>query len=310
MATEENVSLLRILVCDDDPADRKLVRTFLQRMNDREIVFLEAGNTEEIQSILGKHRIDLVLMDIQMPGKSGLQWLEEIVANGIAPVVMLTGSGDEEVAVRSIQDGAVGYLPKSRLSSNKLTETIDSALTKWRNVQQSKANQEELERLVNHDSLTGLYNRRSIFRLLDEQISYSNRYKEGFSISILDIDHFKKVNDMYGHLVGDDVLGRIAGLLSEQIRGTDFAGRYGGEEFILVLPRADLSSSMITAERIRTSIESSEMQDSEGNTFHITISQGIAAYKLDEDRDTLIARADEALYKAKNNGRNRVETSD
>ena len=279
-------------------------------MNGPEIVILEAGHTDEIQSILGKHRIDLVLMDIQMPGKSGMEWLGEIVADGTAPVVMLTGSGDEEVAAKSIQEGAVGYLPKSRLSSDKLKEIIDSALVKWTRVLQSKSNQEELERLVNYDSLTGLYNRRSIFRLLDEQIGYSNRYKESFSISVLDIDHFKKVNDTYGHLIGDDVLGKIADILLQQIRGADFAGRYGGEEFILVLPRTELSSAMVIAERIRKSIESVEMQDSDGSTFYITVSQGISAYKPDEDRDSLIARADEALYKAKDNGRNRVEASD
>ena len=312
MEAEENESLLRILVCDDDPADRKLVRTYLRRMNGREIVTLEAGQASEIQKILGKSRIDLILMDIQMPEKSGMQWLEEIVANGIAPVIMLTGAGDEEVAVKSIQEGAVGYLPKSRLSPDKLKETVDSALVKWRRVQQSKANQEELERLVNHDSLTGLYNRRAVLHLLDEQIGYSKRYNEKFSISMLDIDYFKKVNDTYGHLIGDDVLVKIAAILQQQIRGTDFAGRYGGEEFILILPRTELSSAMVMAERIRGSIESSEMQDSDGNIFHVTVSQGISVFRPDgdRDRDALIARADEALYKAKDNGRNRIETLD
>lgn len=310
MDSIENESLLRILICDDDPADRKLIRTYLRRMNSREIVMLEAGQANDIQSILGKHRVDLIFMDIQMPDKSGLQWLEEIVAGSIAPVVMLTGSGDEEIAVKSIQEGAVGYLPKSRLSPDKLKETIDSALLKWRTVQQGKANQEELERLVNHDSLTGLYNRRAILRLLDEQISYSKRYKEKFSVSMLDIDHFKKVNDSYGHLAGDDVLEKIAGLLLQQIRGTDFTGRYGGEEFILVLPRTDLPSAVVIADRIRKTIESCDMQAPDGGIFHVTVSQGISVYNSGESRDSLIERADEALYKAKDNGRNRIETSD
>ena len=308
--SEENESLLRILVCDDDPADRKLVRTYLRRIDGREIIMLEAGQASEIRNILGKYKIDVVFMDIQMPEKSGMQWLEEIIAGELAPVVMLTGSGDEEIAVKSIQEGAVGYLPKSKLSPDKLKETLDSALMKWRSVQQGKANQEELERLVDHDSLTGLYNRRAILRLLDEQISFSKRYREIFSISILDIDRFKKVNDSYGHLIGDEVLKKIADLLQRQIRDTDFTGRYGGEEFILVLPRTELASALVISERVRKSIESCGMQNADGNVFHITVSQGVSVYKSDEKSDSLIKRADEALYRAKDNGRNRIETSD
>ncbi len=304
---ENNETLLRILICDDDPADRKLVRTYLRRVNGREIVTFEAERADEIQNILGKYRVDLVFMDMEMPEKSGMQWLKEIVANGIAPVIMLTGAGDEEVAVMSIQEGAVGYLSKNRLSPDKLKETIDSALIKWRSAQQSKANQEELERLVNFDSLTKLYNRRAILHLLDEQINYAKRYMDKFSISILDIDQFKHVNDTYGHLVGDKVLEKIAGLLLQYIRETDYAGRYGGEEFLLVLPRTELSSAIAITERIRTSIETSKMCDADCNEFHVTVSQGVSSYKHNEDRDSLIAKADAALYQAKGKGRNRIE---
>ena len=109
--------LLKILVCDDGPADRKLIRAYLRQVEDREIVVLEAGQMGEIQSALDKGRVDLVLMDIQMPEKSGMEWLEQIVEKQMAPVVMMTGSGSEEVAVQSLQKGAVGYLPKSRLST-------------------------------------------------------------------------------------------------------------------------------------------------------------------------------------------------
>ena len=301
--------LLKILVCDDDPADRKLVRAYLQQIDDREIVLLEAGRRDEIQDALDKGRIDLVFMDIQMPEKSGMEWLAEIVEKQTAPVVMLTGSGSEEVAVQSLQKGAVGYLPKSKLSTEKLVETIDDALKRWRQIQQSRANQEELERLANFDSLTGLLNRGAILRKLGEQIKHTNRYSEGISLDMLDIDYFKKVNDQYGHLTGDDVLEKVAILVQQNIRDTDSVGRYGGEEFIIILPRTDLSSALIVAERVRKAIEASEMKDSEGNVFGITVSQGISIYKSGDDEYSLISRADNALYKAKGNGRNRVETS-
>ena len=307
MLLEIEQPLLKILICDDDPADRKLVRTYLQRITDREIVLLEAGRAEEIQNALDKGRIDLVLMDNQMPGKSGMEWLAEIAEKQLAPVVMLTGSGSEEVAVQALQEGAVGYLPKSSLSPKKLVKTIDAALDKWTRLQQAMADKEKLERLATFDSLTGLYNRRAILGKLRELINLANRYKEDFSLSMLDIDHFKKVNDRYGHLTGDDVLEKVAALIRGTIRNTDVAGRYGGEEFIIILPQTTLSSAWVIAERLRSIIEQAEMKDPAGNVFAITVSQGLAGWERGEDAHSLISRSDEALYKAKEKGRNRVQ---
>jgi len=307
MLLEIEQPLLKILICDDDPADRKLVRTYLQQVTGREIVLLEAGRAEEIQNALDKGRIDLVLMDNQMPGKSGMEWLAEIAEKQLAPVVMLTGSGSEEVAVQALQEGAVGYLPKSSLSPKKLVKTIDAALDKWTRLQQAMADKEKLERLATFDSLTGLYNRRAILGKLRELINLANRYKEDFSLSMLDIDHFKKVNDRYGHLTGDDVLEKVAALIRGNIRDTDIAGRYGGEEFIIILPQATLSSAWVVAERLRSIIEQAEMKDPAGNVFAITVSQGLAGWERGEDAHSLISRSDEALYKAKEKGRNRVQ---
>jgi len=270
-------------------------------------VLMEAGRTEEIQNALNKGRIDLVLMDNQMPGKSGMEWLAEIAERQLAPVVMLTGSGTEEIAVQALQEGAVGYLSKNNLSREKLVNDIDVALDKWTRLRQARADREELERLANFDPLTGLYNRQAILGKLHELINRAKRYKEDFSLSMLDIDHFKKVNDRYGHLTGDEVLEKIAALIRRNIRDTDIAGRYGGEEFIIILPQADLSSAMVVAERIRNIIENAEMKESAGNVFAITVSQGLSSWEQGEDVHSLISRADEALYKAKENGRNRVE---
>jgi len=307
MIHETNQPLIKILICDDDPADRKLVRTYLQRITDREIVLLEAGHTEEIQNALGKGRIDLVLMDNQMPEKSGMEWLAEITRKQLAPVVIFTGSGTEEIAAQAFQEGAVGYLPKSNLSRKKLKKTIDVALDKWMRLQQAMADKEKLERLANLDSLTGLYNRRAISGKLRDLINRANRYKEDFSLVMLDIDHFKKVNDRYGHLTGDEVLEKIATLVRRNIRNTDVVGRYGGEEFIIILPQTNLSSAWVIAERIRSIIENAEMKDPAGNVFTVTVSQGLSEWERGEDADALISCADEALYKAKARGRNRVQ---
>ena len=308
MVLKAGQQLLKILVCDDDPADRKLVQVYLRRVTGREIVVLEAGERAEIQKALDRGRIDLVLMDVQMPEKSGMEWLAEIVERQLAPVVILTGSGSEEVAVQALQEGAVGYLPKTNMSEQKLEATIDAALERWRQMQHSKANLEQLERLANYDSLTGLYNRGAILRKLEEQINHARRYKEEFSLSLMDIDHFKKVNDRYGHLIGDEVLEKVAELVREDVRIADSVGRYGGEEFIVVLPKTDLPSAVIVAERIREIIEATEMTASEGKVLSVTVSQGLCGYREGDDKGSLISRADEALYRAKETGRNRVET--
>jgi diguanylate cyclase (GGDEF)-like protein len=307
MAQETKQPLIKILVCEDDPAGRELVHSCLRQITDREIVLIESGHTEEIRNGLDKGRIDLVLMDRQMPGKSGMEWLTEISKKQLAPVVMLTGSGTEETAAQAFQEGAVGYLPKGSLSKEKLKHIIDVSLDKWTRLQQAMADKEKLERLATFDRLTGLYNRRAILGKLRELISLAARYKEDFSLIMLDIDHFRKLNERYGHLIGDEVLEEMAALIRLNIRDADIVGRYGGEEFIIILPRTTLAPSWVVAERLRSIIEKAEMKDSAGNVVSVTVSQGLAGWERGEDGYRLISRAVEALHKAKEKGRNRVQ---
>jgi diguanylate cyclase (GGDEF)-like protein len=307
---EKEPKLLKILICDDDPQDRKLIQAYLRQNKGREIAMLEAGQTAEIQIALDKGSIDLILMDIQMPVKSGMEWLSEIVEKQVAPVVMLTGFGNEEIAVQSLQHGAIGYLPKGKLSAKRLVATIDSAVEKWRELQASRANQEQLEIMANIDPLTGLPNRRAIQNRLDEAMAYARRYGGDLSVLMLDIDHFKRINDKYGHITGDNVLEKVASSLQRRIRDIDTAGRYGGDEFIIIFPKANLPSALVAAERIRKILATTKMKDLKGNAFSISVSQGLASYRPGDERDSFIYRADDALNRAKQNGRNRVETSE
>lgn len=303
----DDKSVLKILICDDDPQDRKLVRAFLRKTKAREMVIIEAGGEAEIQQALNRGRVDLVLMDVQMPGRSGMQWLKEIVDRQLAPVVMLTGHGNEDVAVESLKQGAIGYLSKNRLSSDRLEVEIEQTTEKWQAFLRSKADQEQLERLANIDPLTGLLNRRAILHKLDEYIAASRRYDEKLGIIMLDIDHFKMVNDKYGHMVGDDVLERLSATIRGKVRDTDYLGRYGGEEFLMVLPRTDFSAALMVGERIRVTTAKTKMKDAQEGSFYITVSQGITSHRTGDDRNSMISRADDALYRAKANGRNRVE---
>ncbi|MFJ7665690.1 sensor domain-containing diguanylate cyclase [Lysinibacillus sp. NPDC097195] len=162
-----------------------------------------------------------------------------------------------------------------------------------------------LVELAATDKLTGLKNRRFFQEKLDEQLVLFNKTAKPFSLLILDIDHFKKVNDTFGHQVGDEVLAQLAQLLSDQTRQADIVARYGGEEFVVILPETGVHDSLIIAEQLRQAVEHAQWP-----TGSITISIGIATV-TDKDNDvTILKKADEALYISKENGRNRVSHSD
>lgn len=162
-----------------------------------------------------------------------------------------------------------------------------------------------IQELVNIDELTGIYNRRRIFQVLSEE---SNRYQRApgaFSLGILDVDFFKHINDSHGHQAGDEILRKLAGCVSDGLRVIDSFGRYGGEEFLLILPQTTLAGAQVKAERIRASIEALRF-DSLPEGIRVTVSIGLAEFQAGETTDDTLARADKALYQAKEAGRNRV----
>lgn len=162
--------------------------------------------------------------------------------------------------------------------------------------------QRQAEKMAETDPLTGIYNRRKFSELLDQEIRRVERYNRFLSVVLLDIDHFKKVNDIYGHEAGDYVLKRMTGLIRKDIRITDTFARYGGEEFVIILPETNLEGAKTQIERVRKIIEKASFT----KVGHITISAGIAEFIEGDTRKSLVKRADEALYLAKKEGRNRV----
>jgi diguanylate cyclase (GGDEF)-like protein len=173
----------------------------------------------------------------------------------------------------------------------------------------SVTRQHEYRRNSVIDELTGLHNRRWMQDILGRQIKRSQMNGDPLSLLMLDIDHFKSVNDNYGHLAGDQVLRAVAQKLMINVRPTDLLVRFGGEEFIIVLPMTELAGARIVAERICASVRQAQIVDGVGEKLPpVTISIGIAQMATDESQDNLIERADQVLYKAKNNGRDRVET--
>ncbi|NEX63955.1 GGDEF domain-containing protein [Noviherbaspirillum galbum] len=162
--------------------------------------------------------------------------------------------------------------------------------------------------LAIHDELTGIVNRREVLRFAAQEMMRSTRSATPFCLCLIDVDHFKRINDMHGHPVGDEVLRRIAGKIKEDIRATDCFGRYGGEEFLLILTDTDLTGGAEFVERIRQSVSTLHLTELGGNT--VTISVGIAQHRQQENLDQILSRADKALYAAKAGGRNQIVLAD
>lgn len=174
-----------------------------------------------------------------------------------------------------------------------------------------QASLEKIKAMAIHDDLTGFFNRRHLMEMIVAENNRSNRTGSIFSLAMLDLDKFKNVNDTYGHQAGDDMLVTFSNIVRNVLRKTDFCGRYGGEEFLIVLTQTDLQDAKVFAERIRACVEECLYIDlSQDRQARVTVSIGLAEHKQNEDIDKTISRADEAVYKAKRNGRNRVEVSE
>lgn len=174
---------------------------------------------------------------------------------------------------------------------------------------QLRASLEKIKDMAIHDDLTGFFNRRHLMELIDSENNRSERTGCNFSLAIMDLDKFKNINDSFGHQTGDNVLVVFSSIVRSVLRKTDFCGRYGGEEFLILLTQTDLEEAKIFAERVRTCVETSSFPELR-NQSKVTVSVGIAQHKAKESIEKTISRADAALYRAKKNGRNRVEISE
>ena len=251
---------------------------------------------------------DLIFLDYLLPDGNGIEFLETVNRKGIeTPVVVITGQGDELIASRIIQAGASDYLPKSKVSSKALLRIVSNSLEKAGLKREMRIAQEKLAEMSIRDELTGMFNRRYFQEALDRELSGAQRYGHGLALCMIDLDHFKRVNDTYGHLGGDRVLQEFGHLLDESIRKYDVACRYGGEEFAVILPDTDLDKAIALCERFRERIGKHPFTY-ENETLRITASVGVTACIAEETTTggQLVELADKALYQAKEQGRNRV----
>jgi len=292
----------KILIVDDDVNIRESMHEFVQRAG---YPVYSAEHAERAIELLRDVQLDVVITDIILPGLDGLE-LTDIVKNDYnADVIVMTGYSGEYSYEEAINKGAADFVFKP--------VRFEELLLRLKRVLKERELQRERERMLGKlqnlaitDGLTKLNNSRHFYHQLAAEVGRSNRYGHPLSLLLLDIDHFKNYNDQYGHLEGDKVLVRIAGVIKSCLRAMDSAYRYGGEEFTIILPETKAKEAITVAERIRSAVEKESHTPNGGDAVFITISIGVTEYRKTEKKSTFVHRADEAMYSSKENGRNKV----
>ena len=292
-----------ILVADDSMVVRAVLRRQLEA--DGHTV-IEAVDGEEAITACREYCPDVVLLDVEMPVLDGHATLERLKADPDLkdiPVVFLTGRVDTADVVTGLRLGAHDYLRKP-FEANELMARVSAALRTKELQDELRRRNAELDRVSRIDMLTNIYNRRHLDEHLRRAISGARRHGRTVGVLLVDIDHFKDVNDQYGHLAGDAVLKEVAARLQGAMRTEDALGRWGGEEFIAVLTDTPGESIGVLAERMRQVIAVKPFVLDDGTKIRVTVSIGHTAGT--EDAEVLVHRSDDALYVAKEAGRNQV----
>jgi len=289
----------RILVADDDDDAREALAMILQPEYD--VTPVGDGETA-VERVRAEHP-DLVLMDLFMPRLDGLQALERIrsdPATADIPVIFVSAGADDAVKARTFELGAVDYLQKP-FSDRELRARVERTLRLARN-------QTALRELAQTDPLTGLANLRAFRARLEDEVKRARRYRTPLTAVMADMDYLKPINDELGHAAGDRAIAAVAAVIRAQLRETDFGARYGGDEFVILLPHTSADEGRVLAERICGRLKQTVL-DVAGRRVSLGASFGVAC--LPEDgadlaADAIVAAADSALYRAKRAGRGRV----
>lgn len=299
---------MKVLIAEDDVVSRRLLEATLTRWG-YEVVVTRDGS-EAWQALQQADAPSLAILDWMMPGMDGVEVCRMVRQRGYEPyiyLILLTTKSLKENIIEGLDAGADDYLTKPfnpselqvRLRAGTRIITLQAELIKAR---------ETLRIQATHDPLTGVWNRRAILDMLGTELARAQRAQTVVAVAIADLDHFKHINDTYGHAIGDAVLCEAANRMRASLRPYDAIGRYGGEEFLIVLPGCTAQDAFNLADRLRTNISQDPLPIA-GNQVLITSSLGVAASDLSPvlDATALMRAADIALYRAKAGGRNRTE---
>lgn len=294
----------KILIVDDDP---QILNLLLEALHKDGHITQGVSCGEMALATMKQWQPDLVLMDQDMPGLSGLETLKKLRSlENYTSVIFVSAHATPQIIIQSLEAGADDYVSKPfnfaelrtrvkvRLRINDLQEELKQA-------------NEQLKEMVDRDYLTGLYNMRSMYERIDHELARAKRFKRQVAAIMMDMDFFKTVNDTNNHLFGSFVLTEVGKILQKNLREIDFAARYGGDEFLVILTETNEEGTKLVTERLRKAIESREFKN-EAHKTRLTASIGYAIFDPEEDLSAqdLVKRADRALYTSKNLGRNQV----
>jgi len=303
----------RLLLVEDSAAQGSQTKAQLEHLG-YEVRWVQSGI--EALKWARQEPPDLIVLDVVMEDIDGFavcRWLKLHNGTRDIPIIMLTVRAEVEDRVHGLQVGADDYLPKP-FSDRELEARIFAALRSKTTHTELIERNRQLESMLHHveslaitDPLTGLFNRRRFGDVLRREVAVTRRYKNSLSLLMIDIDHFKVINDRFGHDAGDEVLRTIAAALSSGLREVDLAARYGGEEFAIVMPHTNKANASIVAERIAKQV-SKVVHEFNGEKIHLTASLGLAEVSdlSDPSAENLVKASDIALYEAKRAGRNRI----
>ncbi|HEV2826209.1 MAG TPA: diguanylate cyclase [Pyrinomonadaceae bacterium] len=291
----------RVLVVDDDPDKSELLKVALG-LEGYEVQ--TAANGREALSAIESFQPDLIVSDIMMPEVNGYELARRIRENPrtrYIPIILQSAARIEAKDFRLGEEvGALGFITN--------TADLDLLLARSRTLLDFRAHLDSCEEAAYTDHLTGAANRRRFDQQLELEIDRAARYAHPLCLLLLDIDDFKKINDEFGHIAGDEVINHLAKILQEGVRAPDLAARIGGDEFAVLLVETSLDKGLEVADRLRQMIKASDFPTAGSGTLKITVSVGIAESPSDERTtpEVLARRADAALYEAKREGRDRV----
>lgn len=285
---------IRVLILDDEV---NVAEFHASLLNAAGIDTLCINNPEQVLDTMALYRPDLLLIDFHMPGYNGLEVakvIRQMDEYFSIPIIYLSAERDESLQNKAINVGAEDFMLKP-VGPEELCKRIINKAERYKNLRMK----------IQQDSLTGLYNHTAITDLLTKTIADAKRYKYALSFAMIDIDYFKNVNDTYGHQAGDTVLKVLSSLLLKRVRTSDMVGRYGGEEFCLILPHATIDEAEALMNQIRIKFkEIAHIWDSK--EFHTTFSCGVCQWNEKYDTESLIEHADKFMYQAKRSGRDKV----
>ncbi len=290
----------RILIVDDDDQIRNSIQEFLTILDFKTY---SAESAEQALSFLKTRAVDVIITDIIMNGMDGLEMTRIIKDTYDTDIIVITGYTGDYSYEEAINKGADDFIFKP-VRFEELLLRLKRVLRERKLTRERAEILEKLKELAITDDLTKLYNSRHFYEQLANEINRFNRYQRPLSLLLIDVDHFKEFNDTYGHLEGDKVLHKVAGLITSCLRAMDTGYRYGGEEFTVILPETNSDAAMAVAERINNVVKNELFI--EGIQKDLSVSIGVTQYLPGELLTDFVCRADKAMYMAKDGGRNRT----